>query len=84
MFLRIFWTSIVLIVCAAALPVGAHAQARIIISGRLVNSLSGDPIPNAVVQIDELRRMTTSGSNGTFTLSDVPPGTYHLSVHAPG
>src|SRR5262245_25922684 len=84
MFLRTFWTSIVLAVCVAALPFPAQAQARINISGRLVNSLSGDPIPNAVVQIDELRRMTTSGSNGTFTLSDVPPGTYHVSVHADG
>ena len=84
MFLRIFWTSIVLAVCVVALPFPAQAQARINISGRLVNSLSGDPIPNAVVQIDELRRMTTSGSNGTFTLSDVPPGTYHVSVHADG
>jgi iron complex outermembrane recepter protein len=84
MFLRICWTSIVLAVCVAALPFPAQAQARINISGRLVNSLSGDPIPNAVVQIDELRRMTTSGSNGTFTLSDVPPGTYHVSVHADG
>ena len=84
MFQRTFWTSIVLAVCVAALPFPAQAQARISISGRLVNSLSGDPIPNAVVQIDELRRMTTSGSNGTFTLSDVPPGTYHVSVHAQG
>ena len=67
-----------------ALPFPAQAQARVNISGRLVNSLSGDPIPNAVVQIDELRRTTTSGSNGTFTLSDVPPGTYHVSVHARG
>ena len=84
MFLRTFWTSIVLAVCVASLPLPAQAQARINISGRLVNSLSGDPIPNAVVQIDELRRMTTSGSNGTFTLFDVPAGTYHLSVHAQG
>ena len=84
MFLRTFWTSIVLAVCVAALPFPAQAQARINISGRLVNSLSGDPIPNAVVQIDELRRTTTSGSDGVFTLSDVPAGTYHLSVHADG
>ena len=84
MYPRTFWTGIVLAVCVAVLPFPAQAQARVNISGRLVNSLSGDPIANAVVQIDELRRTTTSGSNGTFTLSDVPPGTYHVSVHAQG
>jgi iron complex outermembrane receptor protein len=54
------------------------------VSGRLLNSLSGDPIPNAVVQIDELRRTVTSGADGTFSFSDVPAGTYHVSVHSDG
>ncbi len=84
MYPRISWKNIVLIICVTALPSTVLAQARTNISGRLVNSLSGDPIPNAVVQLDELRRTTTSGPDGTFTLSDVPPGTYHVSVHAQG
>lgn len=84
MYPRTFWGSIVLVACVAALPSTVQAQARTNISGRLVNSLSGDPIPNALVQIDELRRTTMSAANGTFTISDVAPGTYHLSVHAQG
>jgi iron complex outermembrane receptor protein len=64
--------------------VAAAAQGRVTISGRLLNSLSGDPIPGATVQIDELRRTTTSTSDGAFSFDNVPPGTYHLSVHTQG
>jgi iron complex outermembrane receptor protein len=73
-------------VLLAALAAGATvaAQAGVTLTGRLVNSLSGDPIANAAVQIDELRRQTVSAADGTFTFNDVPPGTYHLSVRSSG
>ena len=51
-------------------------------SGRLVNALSGEPIPGANVVIEELKRETTSGQDGSFTFDNVPPGNYHLAVHA--
>jgi hypothetical protein len=57
------------------------AQGGVNLLGTLTNSLSGAAISNAVVQIDELRRTTTSDSDGMFSFSDVPPGTDHLSVH---
>src|SRR3970282_2237514 len=62
----------------------AAAQTGVPLSGRLVNSLSGDPLGGATVQIDELRRQTMSAADGTFTFDNVPPGTYHLSVLAKG
>src|SRR5687767_9391299 len=65
-------------------PAVAPAQAGVSFSGRLVNSLSGDPIPGATVTLDELRRQTTSKDDGTFTFDNVPPGTYHMSVLAQG
>ena len=46
------------------------SQGGVSISGRLTNSLSGDPIPNASVQIDELGRQATSDSDGTFEFRD--------------
>ena len=49
------------------------------LSGRLVNSLSGDPIAGAVVEVEGQRRQTTSGADGSFTFDGLPPGTYHLS-----
>ena len=52
--------------------------------GRLVNSLSGDPIAGATVVLEELRREATSGNDGRFTFDNVPPGVYHLSVRFEG
>jgi iron complex outermembrane receptor protein len=54
------------------------------VSGLLLNSLSGAPIPGAVVVIEELRREVTSAADGTFTVSGVAPGRYHLLVRADG
>ena len=79
-FLRIFLVAL----CLGAGSVAVTAQGGVSISGRLTNSLSGDPIPNASVQIDELGRQATSGSDGTFEFRDVPPGTYHISVRSQG
>jgi iron complex outermembrane receptor protein len=73
-----------LIVCTAFLGVGVAAQTGVTVSGRLLNSLSGDPIAGATVQIDELRRTATSAIDGTFVFTDVPPGMYHLSVRSQG
>jgi iron complex outermembrane receptor protein len=54
------------------------------LSGKLTNSLSGGPISNATVRVDELNREAKSGADGSFTFDNVPPGTYHLSVHSQG
>ena len=60
------------------------AQSGVTVAGKLTNSLSGDSIPNALVQVDELRRNTTTDAQGAFTFENVPPGLYHLSVHTDG
>jgi iron complex outermembrane receptor protein len=65
-------------------PVDAAAQAGVALSGRLLNSLSGDPVSGATVVLEELRRQTASGTDGAFTFDNVPPGTYHLSVRTEG
>jgi iron complex outermembrane recepter protein len=62
----------------------ALAQNGVPVSGRLLNSLDATPLAGATVQIDELRRQTISGADGTFTFDNVPPATYHLSVLAQG
>ncbi|MBM3818595.1 MAG: TonB-dependent receptor [Acidimicrobiia bacterium] len=70
--------------CALALSAGASAQTGVTVSGRLTDSLSGAPIPGAVILLEELRRETTSGTDGTFAFDNVPPATYHLSVRLRG
>jgi iron complex outermembrane receptor protein len=73
-------------VLAILMGLSAHAaaQAGVTVTGRLLNSLSGDPIGGATVQIDELRRQTTSRADGTFSFENIAPGTYHLSVRSSG
>jgi iron complex outermembrane receptor protein len=69
---------------ALALSASLAAQTGVAVAGRLINSLSGDPIAGATVQLDELNRRVTSAADGTFSFPAVPAGTYHLSVHTAG
>ena len=73
-------------VVAVLLSVGVHLQAQsgAVVSGRLLNSLSGEAIPGATVVIEELRRQTTSAPDGSFSFAAVPRGSYHLMVKADG
>src|SRR5688572_149388 len=64
--------------------VQVHAQPGGLVSGRLLNSLSGEAISGATVVIEELRRQTTSSADGTFSFTGVPSGNYHLMVKAEG
>lgn len=69
-------------VCVA--PASAQSAPGSALRGRLVNSLSGDPVAGAVVVIEELRREATAGADGGFTFDGVPAGAYHLVVRAQG
>jgi iron complex outermembrane receptor protein len=84
MHVRAFLPACVVFAVALAIPPHVAAQAGTQLSGRLVNSLSGDPIAGATVILEELRRETMSRADGTFTFENVVPGSYHLAVHAPG
>jgi iron complex outermembrane receptor protein len=72
------------VLAAAGFTTRVAAQDGASLTGRLVNSLTGEPIAAATVQIDELRRQTTSGADGLFTFEKVPPGMYHVSIHSTG
>ena len=65
---------------AAQTPQGAT------VTGTITNSLSGDAAPNVVVVIDSPKFSQTvkTGADGKFTLVNVPPGVYHLSVRGDG
>ena len=70
-------------VVAMASAHGALAQGQSV-SGRLVNSLSGDPVAQAVVVVEGAGKQTTSGDDGSFTIDGLSPGTYHVLVKAQG
>jgi iron complex outermembrane receptor protein len=84
MHVRGFVPACVVLALVAALSLQVTAQAATRVSGRLVNSLSGAPIAGATITLEELKSEATSGADGTFTFDNVPPGSYHLAVHAQG
>src|SRR6266436_5199092 len=55
------------------------------IRGTVVNSLTGEPIRGALVQIYANRqRSVLTGADGSFQFADVPAGTVNLNVRKPG
>src|SRR5690242_18913807 len=59
------------------------------VSGILVNSVSGEVVRNAFVQLTASRqadrpRRSEVGSDGSFVFHNVPAGKYNLSAQAPG
>ena len=78
--IRVAALSLAAVCCSSQL----FAQSGVPLSGRLLNSLTSEPVGGATVTIDELRREATSAADGGFTFDNVPPGTYHLSVRGSG
>jgi len=72
---------IIFALLAALLPRAAAAQGTSV-SGTLTNSITHEPVQNATVTIDELSRQARTGSDGRFTIANVPAGQYHLRVRA--
>jgi iron complex outermembrane recepter protein len=60
------------------------AQSGTTVKGRLLHSVTLEPVRNAVVVIEELRRETKSNDGGDFTFESVPSGDYHVAVRAEG
>jgi iron complex outermembrane recepter protein len=78
--MRAFFSSILLVGAVSS----AAAQGTAVLQGKLVNSLSGDPIAGATVVLDEARRETVSEPDGTFRFDNLAPGPYHVFVRTAG
>ena len=66
--------------CLIAAP-ALSAQTGVRVTGLLLNSVTGAPVAGTIV-VDELRREVASAPDGTFTIENVPPGNYHVTVKA--
>ena len=65
-----------------ALGFGANvaAQGTGSVTGTVTLEATGDPVHGAVVLLIGLGQFTATESDGSFTISNVPPGTYRLLV----
>jgi len=68
----------------APAPVAQPAPAGVTVSGSVYHSVTLKPIPQAYVMIEGTKFVTESKSDGRFALENVPPGTYHVLIAAPG
>jgi hypothetical protein len=62
------------------------AQDKIVFEGKVLNSLTGEPLKKAEVILDEgnTRYAVTSGSEGKFRFEGIEPGEYHSEVKRQG
>lgn len=73
-----------------AVLLGSVAAARSIraqgapAAGRVLDALSGRPIPGAVVTVLGTTLRSVTGSDGAFRLADVPPGVWQIQATAIG
>jgi iron complex outermembrane receptor protein len=74
----------VLSVFLIGLCLEVFAQSGVPLTGRLVDSVTGEPVQAVIVRIDELNRQATSAADGTFTFDGVTAGLYHLSIRSEG
>ena len=54
--------------------------AQINITGKVVNDVSGEPLPGASVYINNSTIGSTTSADGSYTLLNVMPGTYDIIV----
>ena len=55
-----------------------------VISGRVLTRRDGQPVPDAIVDMADLARSTTTDSLGRFRLAGVPPGTHRAVIRGEG
>src|ERR1700674_1159495 len=55
------------------------------LEGTVINGLTGDPLPRALVQlVSPVQRAVLSSPNGRFQFDDLPPGQANVIVQKPG
>ena len=66
-------------------PAIPAAVEKFTLTGTVVDSVTGEPIRKALVQIyTGQRRMTFSGDDGRFQLEGIPAGSYSVTAQKPG
>ncbi|MGE3274907.1 MAG: TonB-dependent receptor [Vicinamibacterales bacterium] len=77
------WAGVAAAILLLSAAVPARAQGGATLSGTVTRD-AGDAMAGAAVVIEELKRETRTGADGTYRFEGVAPGDYHVSVRAEG
>src|SRR4030095_13586345 len=69
-----------IITLAIIFTIGIYPQDKGIISGKVTDLETNQPVKDAVIQIIELKRETTSNEKGEFEFTEVQYGNYQIKV----
>lgn len=73
------------VVLSAACLLFAHvAQAQVALRGDITDAATARPLAFAEVRVLETGRSIAAGANGAYTISDLPPGNYTVTVSSVG
>ena len=76
-------TALALVVLASgAAPAAAQDEGRL--AGRVLHSLTLEPLAGAVIAVVELGREARSGADGAYAFDGLPPGLVHLTARMDG
>jgi iron complex outermembrane receptor protein len=73
------WITVMLV--SAARPEQAVGQSTGIITGKVTLQATGDPLRRAHVLVSQLGRGAETAEDGSYQITDVPPGTYEIMAH---
>lgn len=59
-------------------------KVKVILSGRITDAVTGDPLPGATVYIADDKLGTTAGADGTYRIQNIPPGHHVMEISHTG
>ncbi len=78
--LFMFFKSICILLLSLMLVRSAALQAQNVVSGKIMDAVSGSPLVGASVYIPDLKLGAVSGRDGMYLIRDLPSGVYVISI----
>ncbi|HEU4643681.1 MAG TPA: TonB-dependent receptor plug domain-containing protein [Gemmatimonadaceae bacterium] len=72
------------VVVLKRVPTAAELQDSATVRGRVVDSATNAPVPQAMVEVDGTKQRVIGNDEGVFLLRDVPAGTHVITAHRLG
>jgi outer membrane cobalamin receptor len=81
---RFFILSVIVVAIAFLLVTPALPQSEVKIVGRVIDQISGEPVPGATITISRLGKNSVTDALGIFRFNDLPAGRYEIMARRIG